>query len=417
MADLRALVIVASAVFSGGAHAGYAQLAPPVGWTSGGGLASGAGGSFNFGKAANTAQLVNGTVRTNAALNVGGRVVSVPATLRFAANAPRIAAAVIFAHPTLRTVATVASWLLAAGIVWSEAQKRWEVKQPLTGTVYCGAPGFHFESVCASSPQAAWSQMDVGDAAFTGCQDVSSQFSCTGKTQQGYSATRYLTFKEVSSTDPIPVETVEDFSQRINEKPVPPNLPQDIPDNLPIDLPEIQPLFIPTGNPVPNPNFDPSASPGPNNQPWNQPGVRVTPAPVPGSPWQVDLQPINRPVDNPNPDPNPKPDPNPGDGDKPTEKEPGLCEMYPDIVACQKLGSIDAKELPKKTVPLEISKQNVGPENGSCPAPRQFEIMGASMAFQWDLLCDFATGIRPILIGFAWLSAALAFVGLTRRGD
>jgi len=75
-----------------GAYAGYAQVAPPPGWSAG---AGGAGGLFNGVAAGNSAQFLESTVRTNAALNVGGRAVSVPATLRFAANAPRIAAAAI----------------------------------------------------------------------------------------------------------------------------------------------------------------------------------------------------------------------------------------------------------------------------------------------------------------------------------
>ncbi|ORU87550.1 hypothetical protein ACC43_01765, partial [Francisella tularensis subsp. holarctica] len=227
------------------------------------------------------------------------------------------------------------------------------------------------------------------------------------------------------TTETIVVPYEPKVRESLENTPLPEKLPGIIPLDYPIDLPVInpspamqpQPLFVPTGNPVQNPSYDPSAAPGPNNSPYLQPGIRVVPSPAPGAPWQVDLQPINRPVDSPNPDPNPKSDPNPSDGDKPSEKDPGLCDMYPDILACKKLGDIEAKELPKKTIPLRIDKQNVGPENGSCPAPRQFEIMGQSMAFQWDLLCDFATGIRPILIGFAWLSAALAFVGLTRRGD
>src|SRR5256885_7049371 len=51
MADLRALVILAACAFSGACIAGYAQLAPPVGWspTSVGGSA----GTFNLGNAAN----------------------------------------------------------------------------------------------------------------------------------------------------------------------------------------------------------------------------------------------------------------------------------------------------------------------------------------------------------------------------
>lgn len=431
MADLRALVIAVSAFFSGVAHAGYAQLAPPTGWSAGSGLASGAGGSFNFGTAANTAQLVNGTVRTNAALNVGGRAVSIPATMRFAANAPRIASALIFMNPTLRVAASIAMWLGVGKIVWDIAEGKWKVRDDSINT------GPYEYRVTSSGIDTGW----LGDFE-TACDRFASAFG-SRPGYQGASITRYLpndlvchyqyTYNNSPYNDGIyvarrnnpnagtevkwrPIEQ-EEFDERIRRSPMPETLPEDLPHPLPVGLPEIQPMFIPSGNPVQNPNFDPSKEIGPGNQPWNQPGVRVVPAPVPGSPWQVDLQPVDRPVATPDPDPNPKPDTDGNPDDKPKEKEPGLCEMYPDIVACQKLGNIDAKELPKKTVSLSIDKQNIGPENGTCPAPRQFEIMGKPMAFQWDLLCDFANGIRPLLVGFAWLSAALAFIGLTRRGD
>jgi hypothetical protein len=34
----------------------------------------------------------------------------------------------------------------------------------------------------------------------------------------------------------------------------------------------------------------------------------------------------------------------------------------------------------------------------------------------FDLICQFADGIRPVLIGLAWLGAVLAFLGLGRKG-
>ncbi|MFG0609407.1 IgG-binding virulence factor TspB family protein [Delftia sp. WSY_14] len=431
MADLRALVIAVSAFFSGVAHAGYAQLAPPTGWSPGSGLASGAGGAFNFPNAANSAQLVNGTVRTNASLNVGGRAVSIPATVRFAANAPRVASALIFMNPTLRLAASVAMWLGVGQIIWDIAEKKWKVKDD---TVNTGRFEYRVNNIGVDT---GW----VGEFE-TACNKWASGLSG----RPGYQSVviiRYLpndlvchyraVYNNSAFEDGIYVSRrdnpnagaeakwrpigEEEFDEIIRRSPMPETMPRDLPEPLPIEFPQIQPTFIPTGNPVPNPNFDPSQQVGPGNQPWNQPGVRVVPAPVPGSPWQVDVQPVDRPVVSPDPDPNPKPDGEGNPDDKPKEKDPGLCEMYPDIVACQKLGNIDAKELPKKTVSMSIDKENIGPENGTCPAPRQFEIMGKQMAFQWDLLCDFANGIRPLLIGFAWLSAALAFVGLTRRGD
>lgn len=92
--------------------------------------------------------------------------------------------------------------------------------------------------------------------------------------------------------------------------------------------------------------------------------------------------------------------------------------MYPDIAACQKMGELDKVPVANKTVPLAINREEgFGPSEGTCPAPRQFTIMGKTMAFRWDLLCDFAQGVRPVIIGMAYLAAVLAFLGLSRKGS
>jgi hypothetical protein len=114
------------------------------------------------------------------------------------------------------------------------------------------------------------------------------------------------------------------------------------------------------------------------------------------------------------PEPDSETPPNPDSPKSPDQV--GLCELYPDILACQKLGTTEAAELPKNTVDMSIAPEGgFGPSSGVCPAPKTFQIMGKPMEFRWDLLCDFASQIRPLLIGFAWLSAALAFLGLSRR--
>jgi len=127
---------------------------------------------------------------------------------------------------------------------------------------------------------------------------------------------------------------------------MPQTVPEEIDTPLPIQLPETQPVFVPTGNPVLNPNYNPDAEPSPQNKPWLQPAVRVVPAPTPENPWQVDLQPVDRPVETGEPSPDPKveplPDPsNPPDPNQPTdqpkEETPDFCAQHPEALACAKL--------------------------------------------------------------------------------
>jgi hypothetical protein len=97
---------------------------------------------------------------------------------------------------------------------------------------------------------------------------------------------------------------------------------------------------------------------------------------------------------------------------------PGLCDLYPDILACQKpvLGELAPVDLKNTTRNLMITKDSGwGPTGGACPAPRTAVIMGKSISMPFTILCDFANMINPILIGFAYLSAALAFLGIGKR--
>jgi hypothetical protein len=43
--------------------------------------------------------------------------------------------------------------------------------------------------------------------------------------------------------------------------------------------------------------------------------------------------------------------------------------------------------------------------------------MGRVYSFSSQALCDFALDIRPIVLGTAYLSAALIFFGFARRGN
>lgn len=452
MDHLRALIAVCF-LASGSAHAAYAQLAPPAGWTS----TPGASGTFAIGNASNAATLANGTVRANAALNVGGRSISVPASMRFASNAPRIAAAVIFQHPAVRTAVGIATLLGLASITWDDAMQAW-VKPGYDATI---SNGYGWRVDASRVPN------KVYDTAEEACKDIIGEpvgatfvradvhvkdpvylsvASCVWKRpppqNSEYSPREAKAAPNASCpsgwfitpagcVQKIPPRrlTEPEFIEELAPLPMPSTVPRELPNKTPLpveqpvinptpgDNPSPSPLFVPTGDPVPNPNYNPNAAPSPTNQPWLQPGVRVTPRPTTDSPWQVDVQPVDRPQAGPDPLPdveqNPETDPN----DKPKEEDSkSLCEKHPDILACQKLGNINPENLAKNTVSLHINREEgFGPANGACPAPKQFVVMGKSMAFQWDLLCDFANQIRPLLVGFAYLSAALAFFGLSRK--
>lgn len=305
------------------AHAGYAQLAPPAGWAT----SPGASATFTVGNAANASTLANGTVRTSAALNVAGRTVSIPASMRFAANAPRIAAGVLFGSPQLRVLIGLGTMLAAVKYGWDADTQSWREKS------IEGSPGYYWSNpqllpIQYSSPSEVCKAMH-GQVDYIVAQLVDANTANCFSTVHNQAFSQANRYSTGSNSCPAgwtqtpagclgPAIQKPQFVEEVGASRMPDSVPLEIPNTpLPVEMPEIAPTFIPTGNPYPNPNYNPDAAPSPSNQPFLQPGVRVSPAPTPESPWQVDVQPITRPVTDPTPNPNPISDPLPNPNDQP----------------------------------------------------------------------------------------------------
>ncbi|GAB1387752.1 hypothetical protein MASR1M59_29000 [Melaminivora sp.] len=122
------------------------------------------------------------------------------------------------------------------------------------------------------------------------------------------------------------------------------------------------------------------------------------------------------PESGPDPDSNPNPDPDLGEndsGDKPKpEDPPGLCDLYPDILACVKLDKPDSPDIPQSQKEINITPDSGwGADGGTCPPPRQIMVQGRQIPIPFDLFCTYMDGIRPIIIAMAWLSAAFIILG------
>jgi hypothetical protein len=360
-----AALLVASCLGLGSsAHAAYAQLTPPLGWNYGGSAAA----TYSATKsAAQVATEALARINANAALSTGGRTVPIPVKLPLAEGAAKAAASAIFLHPGLRTVATVATWVGAAGLAYDVASGLWqkaESQYPVsTGYEFKNRAGqwvTDWDAACKSfrSDYFAWVGHEPGLCGFPG-GDFLAQSLERRSTQQCPSGW-YVTPAGCVQTPPMRTVSQPEFEQMVPDaRPMPPELPGVVwPAVWPVKAPEIQPMFIPTGNPVPNPNYDPSKAPSPTNQPYNQPGVRVVPAPTADNPWQVDVQPVDRPVDSPIAKPEPTPEvlpdgtPAPNPNDKPREPDPEkvLTCGLPDTPACK----IEEKGTPE---PVEDTAQ------------------------------------------------------------
>lgn len=96
--------------------------------------------------------------------------------------------------------------------------------------------------------------------------------------------------------------------------------------------------------------------------------------------------------------------PSEGETVPPEEPKP-FCELYPSASACQELGETPDEELEEESVNVMWDQE--GGAAGVCPAPIAVSVLGTQHMIQWTPICQVASGIRPIVIGVAWLSAAL----------
>lgn len=326
-------------------YAGYAQLKPPSGWSQGMGAAvPGTTGTFNFGTASNASTFKGKTVLTDAALNVAGQFVTVPVSLRLAANAATVAAEWSFGNPVAFAL------LLLTPVVYDYFRDSGVVVQS-------GVIGQKDPTACTVGPCFEYVVTDGGITVL----GYSSTKSAAGAAFAGAKSDKWFSYTFVSCGEvtcsfkqkPLPDEPERDVAYYYSKRSVPPvadppflpiGLPQfkaaigdkPIPDALPSAMPGVpwpvqnpvinpdpsispqpapapaqnpRPLWVPTGDPVknPNPSNNPDGSPGPNPKPdtWTQPGVKVTPSPTPTDPWRVDANP--EPITKADPSPNTAP--------------------------------------------------------------------------------------------------------------
>ena len=345
---IKKALIAAAALVALSAHAGYAQLQTPAGF-------GGTSGNWTYAAAAND-KVYGKVVHQAGALtaNVGGQAVKMPAAYRLAANAPRIAAAAVYLHPGVRTAVTVAGWLIAAKLVWDEANQRWARLEDTVDKIgYLWQNPFSnekfsspFEACNAGWPRAVTDVKKFSETKY-GCLAGSGVLGTVNRIETITKGCLESTALTVGGCIGARVEEPT-FVEDLAKAPMPSTAPLELPYPTPLPIeqpspwinpspgenPQSQPLRVPTGTPVPIPNTDP--------QQYRQPYVDIVPAPTPDNPWRVDVKPGETTSTNPNPAENPQPD----SQDKPAEEQDkSLCEKHPEIAACEKVEVTD-KPLP-----------------------------------------------------------------------
>lgn len=417
MANFKLLIGASLLAAAFGSHAGYAQVSPP---------AAVVGSTVKTGSAG--LSWINNAVRFNGSLNIGGRAITVPVAMRFAANAPRIIAGAIVLNPYIRTAVTVASLLQMAKIEWDDVNQTWLKKDLVNGDqkFYSddnGATYKHGSAYSACAARMARFPAPVNSYSFyvnVGFDGVS---ECVSDQLGGTFLFAYD--KKISTAQEIKRQiSNDDAIQEIQPLPLPNDLPNDLPPGIAIPVeptpiinpvpdpqvnPVTRPLREPLGEPVPVPNTDP--------QQWKTPVIDVVSAPLPDQPWRVDIQPRDIVKNDPSPITEPQVVNQEPSGQTQQEKTPGLCDMYPDILACQKpnFDTPSTDQIQTRDAAITITPDSGwGAENAACPPARH--LPGANVDFEFTTICNFMSGIRPVMISVAWLMAAMILIGF-KRGE
>lgn len=401
--------------------AGFAQVKVP-------GFQSGSGGySYQGSSPANA-----GSFWTAGSIIVAGKTIDLGVAVPLAANMAEFAVGVARGNPAWIAAGAVAAWLLPYGIQWIAGQ--WQMVQssvPVGSTAgywysnswssfggacsvkYGPKPGM---SDAVSCGFARWPGGPVG--ASGNCSDLGTTAVNCSIEHYGVYTVQFNYTANVCTGDQLwingacqtPGSTSHPVTDaewaEVKAHPVPDSVPDEIADHqpVPVQTPQIEPKVVPISQPYLNPQGQPV-----------QDIVQITPAPEVG-PDYVDIKtgtealPSSTPIPNesdPN-HPNVTPDPEPD-----MEK---FCESNPDVSACSPLGTpADAEQIP--TVPKSVNgiqPVNIG-GGGSCPSPIHVSFMGRGLTVSWDLICQFAGSIRPIVIGLAWFFAGSAFLFGARR--
>lgn len=95
-----------------------------------------------------------------------------------------------------------------------------------------------------------------------------------------------------------------------------------------------------------------------------------------------------------------------------------FCRLNPSALSCleKDFGKVEEEKLTEKEVNVSgISPVSVG-GGGGCPSDKSFTVAGKTYMMNYGLFCDFASGLRPLFLAMAWLSAAGILIGGFKTG-
>lgn len=377
--------LIAAAVLLPQAHAAVTATPLVQGYSASSGRFASAAGSFSM-TAAN-----DGFIKPSV-VNVGGRAVTMPATLRMAANAGQIAKTAMRLNPWLIAGTLAAGWLLDQDIQPDGSGGYIITVSPDCLGQTIGAAGGVYSNCYRHPDSDAWWN---GQAPSPVCPAPYQTFDHGGFTP----SYRYCGLIVPAGTSTRPA-TPEDFEALPDPLPaIAPELPYApyLPEGVPVTSPEYAPQTVPVGDPYTKPDGS-----------TVQPMAKISPA----SDGQVTIDTYDQPLTD--PQGNPVPDPQPQDT---LEPQPTDCDKLPNSVGCTDLGTPPAGEdMPRNEIPITFTPVSI-PADATCPAPITVAAFGQSIEVDYSGACTFASGLKPVVIAIGYLTALFIIFGVPRSAQ
>jgi len=365
--------------------------------------------------------MAGGSAAVTLTTQVEGQMVRIPAVMRMAANAGQVGVAAMRINPAGMIASSILSYMIQYGIQKC-ADGTWCHTQPSSvpaGQIDPTSTGWGnvstdrsecYQSTSCTAQQACDVYM-IGQPPGNTISIVQigpSVATCTIVTASGQSFGVGNIAKASPYTPPpgTPVPATDADWSKVPTMGWPDQMTDDLSAvpgvQLPVTVtPSVDHVDVPLGSPATDPVT--------GNR--YQTNARVTPNQ--NDPRTADLTVTKQPVDA---NGNPATDPTTG-APKPPEKPTDPCDGHESRVGCMDAGSApDPEAITENKINVNVTPDGGwGPDNGSCPMGT-FSVRGFSFSTPWGPVCSFATMIRPLVIAFAWLAAALIVVGIGQKG-
>lgn len=382
--------------------------------------------------------LSGGVVTAAGSATVGGSKAEFATTATLAAGAATVAVSAIRLNPVGLVGTAVAGWLLEKGIRYAEGEwGKQGASQPVqqtgtwTGTYLKPTPytGTFAQVLTLATAELA-RQNGLGNcpngAAGTAWCPSPSSLNCTGG-PLNYSCSGYdgghLAYTRSNPQQTCPSGYTESAGACFPNNYVPvQETDWDAVKASPIPDGAAKEIIQRGGElPINPPSFEPKYQDVPLSDPYKEAATgktvremaRVTPQPT--TPETAKLEVTKQEVDPATGEPATNPET--GEPQAPAAEEKDLCVDHPDISACKELDEVEDSELEKKENPFSLNPiSGFGADSAACPAPQTLFVRGGqTVVWEWDKFCQFSQGIRPLVIGFAWIAALMMVVAVGRR--